>query len=116
MSRGRRSISRVSRRSISTEPRRHLAMGQPAAKKGDRIVATDMHLTQAPPASPVLVPHPFTGIIDGGLSPDVNIMGRPAATQGSTATNTPSHVPIGGSFVKPPANKGTIQKGSLTVN
>jgi uncharacterized Zn-binding protein involved in type VI secretion len=92
-------------------------MGQPAAKQGDQIVATDMHLIQPPPiAPPVLVPHPFTGVIDGGLSPDVNIMGKPAATQGSTATNTPAHVPIGGSFVKPPANKGTIQKGSVTVN
>ena len=91
-------------------------MGQPAAKQGDQIVATDMHLTQAPPAPPVLVPHPFTGVLDGSLSPDVNIMGRPAATQGSTATNTPAHTPIGGSFVKPPANKATVQKGSLTVN
>jgi uncharacterized Zn-binding protein involved in type VI secretion len=91
-------------------------MGQPAAKQGDQIVATDMHLTQTPPAPPALVPHPFTGILDGGLSSDVNIMGKPAATQGSTATNTPAHVPIGGSFLKPPANKGTIQKGSITVN
>jgi uncharacterized Zn-binding protein involved in type VI secretion len=91
-------------------------MGQPAAKQGDQIVATDMHLIQPPPiATPVLVPHPFTGIIDGNLSSDVKIMGLPAATQSSTATNTPVHVPIGGTFIKPPANKGTIQKGSLTV-
>jgi uncharacterized Zn-binding protein involved in type VI secretion len=91
-------------------------MGQPAAKQGDHITATDMHLIQPPPvATPVLLPHPFAGIIDGNLSSDVSIMGRPAATQGSTATNTPPHVPSGGSFVKPPANRGTIQTGSATV-
>jgi uncharacterized Zn-binding protein involved in type VI secretion len=91
-------------------------MGQPAAKQGDQIVATDMHLIQPPPvATPVLLPHPFTGILDGNLSSDVTIMGRPAATQGSTASNTPPHVPSGGSFVRPPANRGTIQTGSTTV-
>ena len=42
-------------------------------------------------------------------------MGRAAATTGSTATNTPPHLPIGGTFQKPPANRGTIQAGSRTV-
>jgi uncharacterized Zn-binding protein involved in type VI secretion len=91
-------------------------MGQPAAKQGDQIVATDTHLIQPPgTVPPVPTPHPFTGIIDGGLSGDVTIMGMPAATQGSTATNTPPHLPIGGTFVMPPANRGTIQLGSQTV-
>jgi uncharacterized Zn-binding protein involved in type VI secretion len=91
-------------------------MGMPAAKKGDQVVAKDMHLIQPPStAPPVLTPHPFTGIIDGGLSSNVNIMGMPAATLNSTATNTPTHVPIGGTFVKPPNNKGIIQTGSGTV-
>ncbi len=91
-------------------------MGVPAAKQGDQVVATDMHLIQPPgPTAPILTPHPFTGIIDGGLSSDVKIMGMPAATQNSTATNTPAHVPIGGTFVKPPANRGTIILGSPTV-
>jgi uncharacterized Zn-binding protein involved in type VI secretion len=90
-------------------------MGQPAAKQGDRITSTDMHLIQPPGAPPVLLPHPFSGIIDGNLSSDVKIGGMPAATQGSTATNTPPHIPSGGTFVKPPANKGTIQIGSQTV-
>jgi uncharacterized Zn-binding protein involved in type VI secretion len=49
------------------------------------------------------------------LSGDVNIMGMPAATKDSTATNTPSHVPIGGTFVKPPMNRATIIMGSTTV-
>ncbi len=91
-------------------------MGLPAAKKGDQVVATDMHLIQPPgPVSPVLTPHPFKGIIDGNLSADVNIMKMPAATLNSTATNTPAHVPIGGTFVKPPSNRATIITGSATL-
>jgi uncharacterized Zn-binding protein involved in type VI secretion len=87
-----------------------------AAKQGDRVVAVDMHLIQPPgPVPPVLVPHPFSGIIDGSLSSDVQIEGKPAATLNSTATNTPPHVPIGGTFVKPPANRATIIMGSGTV-
>ncbi len=42
-------------------------------------------------------------------------MAMPAATMNSTATNTPPHVPIGGTFVKPPANRATITIGSTTV-
>ena len=91
-------------------------MGQPAAKQGDQIVAVDTHLIQPPgPVPPVPTPHPFMGLIDGGLSSDVKIMGMPAATANSTATNTPPHLPIGGVFVSPPSNRATIQSGSTTV-
>jgi len=91
-------------------------VGQPAAKQGDKITAMDMHLIQPPgPTSPVIVPHPFNGIIDNGLSADVNIQGLPAATLNSTATNTPPHIPIGGTFVIPPRNQGRITLGSVTV-
>jgi uncharacterized Zn-binding protein involved in type VI secretion len=91
-------------------------MGLPAARQGDRIVAVDIHLIQPPgPVSPVPVPHPFSGIIDGGVSTDVTIGGAPAATLNSTATNTPPHIPIGGTFVNPPLNRATIIKGSATV-
>ena len=56
-------------------------MGLPAAKQGDQVAATDMHMIQPPaPATPVLLPHPFAGVLDGGLSSDVKIMGLPAAT------------------------------------
>src|SRR3546814_3567775 len=69
--------------------------GMPAAKEGDTVFAIDMHLIQPPgPTSPVVVPHPFTGTLDGELSSDVKIEGMAAATKGSTATNSPSHVPI----------------------
>ena len=91
-------------------------MGQPAARQGDRVTAIDTHLIQPPgPTTPVPVPHPFSGIIDGGTSADVKIGGAAAATKDSTATNTPPHIPIGGSFVNPPSNKGTIITGSATV-
>jgi uncharacterized Zn-binding protein involved in type VI secretion len=91
-------------------------MGMPAAKKGDKITATDLHLIQPPgTAPPTSVPHPFKGTINGSLSANVNIMGKPAATVKSTATNTPAHQPIGGTFVKPPANRGSIIAGSGTV-
>ncbi|TQF06855.1 hypothetical protein E6W39_37530 [Kitasatospora acidiphila] len=90
-------------------------MGQPAAKQGDRVTAVDSHLIQPPSGPPVALPNPFSGVIDGGLSPNVRINGRPAATVGSTATNTPPHVPQGGTFVNPPTNKGSVSTGSSTV-
>lgn len=94
-------------------------MGMPAAKHGDKVIATDIHivLIQAPPGPPipVPVPHSFTGIIDGNLSRNVKIEGLPAATVDSTATNTPSHIPQGGPFQKSPSNKATINMGSTTV-
>ena|SRR5437868_3550628 len=96
-------------------------MGQPAAKKGDQVTAIDTHivLVPAPPAPPVPtpLPHPFNGVINGQLSSDVKVMGLEAATVGSTADNTPPHIPTppGMAFQKPPTNKATIKLGSLTV-
>jgi uncharacterized Zn-binding protein involved in type VI secretion len=95
-------------------------MGQPAAKKGDQITAVDTHIVMVPSAAgpvPTPLPHPFAGIISGGVSSDVNIMGMPAAIVDSTADNTPAHVPTppGTSFQAPPSNKATIKIGSPTV-
>jgi uncharacterized Zn-binding protein involved in type VI secretion len=93
----------------------------PAAKQGDQVVGVDIHivLVPAPPAPPVPtpLPHPFTGILSGSLSTDVMIMGMPAATVGSKATNTPPHIPTppGVSFQAPPQNEATIMMGSFTV-
>lgn len=86
-----------------------------AAKAGDTVTALDTHLIQPPAGGPVLVPHPFSGRLDDGLSPDVRIQGRRAATVGSTATNVPPHAPLGGTFVHLPANRGTVTTGSSTV-
>jgi uncharacterized Zn-binding protein involved in type VI secretion len=83
-------------------------------------MATDTHIVMVP-AGPALVPtplpHPFVGMIDGGLISTVKIAGQPAAVVGSTASNSPSHMPTppGVSFQKPPANQATIQAGSATV-
>jgi len=93
-------------------------MGSPAAKQGDRVTATDQHLIQppgAPPPTPVLTPHPFSGVLKQILSSDVKIEGQAAATVGSVAVNTPAHLPIGGIFVNPPDNRGTIKAGSSSV-
>ncbi len=93
-------------------------MGQPAAKLGDRIMATDTHIIMVPsPGGPVPtpMPMPFNGIINGGLSNNVRIEGKPAAVLGSTAINTPPHIPTGGPFQRPPTNQGRIMIGSSTV-
>ena len=93
-------------------------MGQPAAKQGDQVVGVDTHIVVVPGSpAPVPLPHPFAGMLSGGLSTDVKISGKPAAVVGSTADNSPPHLPTppGVSFQKPPANKATIQAGSQTV-
>jgi len=94
-------------------------MGQPAAKQGDQITATDTHIILVPAAAgapvPTPTPLPFSGILQSNLSTNVQIMGQPAATVGSIANNTPPHIPIGGSFSKPPSNMGQIIQGSATV-
>jgi len=95
-------------------------MGQPAAKANDQIVGVDTHIVMVPsPGGPVPtpLPHPFSGIINGSTISTVKIAGQPAAVVGSTADNTPAHIPTppGVSFQKPPSNKATIQTGSATV-
>lgn len=92
----------------------------PAAKKDDQILGIDVHIVMVPsPGGPVPtpLPHPFTGMIDGELSSSVQIMGKPAATVGSTASNKPSHIPTppGTAFQKPPMNKSKIIMGSPNV-
>ncbi|MBX0331212.1 PAAR domain-containing protein [Oscillochloris sp. ZM17-4] len=94
-------------------------MGKLAARQGDRVVATDIHIILVPAAAgapvPTPTPLPFSGALDGGLSADVRVNSRPAATQGSTATNTPPHIPAGGPFQRPPSNRSQIVSGSLRV-
>jgi uncharacterized Zn-binding protein involved in type VI secretion len=95
-------------------------MGQPAAKANDQIVATDTHIVLVP-AGPAIVPtplpHPFAGLLDGNLAPSVSIAGMAAAVTGSTADNTPPHIPTppGTAFQVPPTNLATVQMGSATV-
>jgi uncharacterized Zn-binding protein involved in type VI secretion len=80
------------------------------------VTATDTDLIQPPgPTTPTPVLHPLPGVIDGALSTDVSIEGRPAATVNSAAANPPPELPIGGTFVVPPANRATIVRGSAPV-
>jgi uncharacterized Zn-binding protein involved in type VI secretion len=95
-------------------------VGLPLAKANDQVLATDIHIVFVPygPALvPTPLPHPFSGVIDGGLVPTVNVGGQAAAVVGSTADNQPPHIPTppGTSFQVPPSNRGTIQIGSATV-
>jgi uncharacterized Zn-binding protein involved in type VI secretion len=90
----------------------------PAAKMGDKVTATDIHIIMVPtPGGPVPtpLPHPFIGTIAQNVSPNVLIQGRPAATVGSIALNMPPHIPQGGPFQIPPTNQATIISGSATV-
>jgi uncharacterized Zn-binding protein involved in type VI secretion len=92
-------------------------MGQPGAKQGDTITATDNHMVIVPGSGTMLLPHTFNGTITNNLSRNVNIMGCPAATVDSTADNIPPHIPSppGTMFQTPPANRATITTGSSTV-
>jgi uncharacterized Zn-binding protein involved in type VI secretion len=96
-------------------------MGQPAAKQGDQVTAVDTHIVMVPSGPgtvPSPLPHPFAGVISGGLSSNVNINGMPVATVGSTADNAPPHIPTppGVTFQAAPSNKATIKTGSATVS
>jgi uncharacterized Zn-binding protein involved in type VI secretion len=93
-------------------------VGLPAAKQGDQVQATDTHIVLVPsPGGPVPtpVPLPFTGVLNAGLSTNVMIMGLPAATVGSIASNVPAHIPPGNPFARPPTNQGRVVMGSMTV-
>ena len=95
-------------------------MGKPAARQGDQIVATDTHIVLVPSETgprPVPMPHSFVGGLSGNLSGSVRINGRFAATVGSTARNTPPHIPTppGTAFQVPPTNMGTVLSGSGRV-
>src|SRR4051812_45141752 len=86
-------------------------MGKPAAKLGDQVVGTDIHIVLVPSSGgPVPTPRslPFSGRIMTGCSTDVLIEGKPAAVHGSVALNLPPHVPTGGTFQKQPDNRGTV--------
>jgi uncharacterized Zn-binding protein involved in type VI secretion len=93
-------------------------MPQPAAKMGDKVVALDIHIIMIPtPTGPVPtpLPHPFNGTLMSNLSTNVLIEGKPAATIGSIAMNTPPHIPQGGPFQVPPTNQAQVMTGSPTV-
>lgn len=95
-------------------------MGAPAANGSSMVTATDTHIVMVPSAGgpiPTPLPHVFSGTINGGLVSSVKIGGQPAAVVGSTAANSPAHLPTppGTAFQKPPSNQGSVFMGSPTV-
>jgi RHS repeat-associated protein len=58
----------------------------------------------------------ISGLFGGSFSGPVLINGMPAANTGTQVKGMPVHVPIGGVFVNPPSNEGTIITGSKTVH
>jgi RHS repeat-associated protein len=107
-----------------------------AAKWFDPVLGIDIHLILTPAGVTVPVPHPFIGFvfdpagllvgmaISGAISAvfggpfkgPVYINGMPAANTGTLVRGMPVHIPIGGTFVYPPSNEGTIITGSKTVH
>ena len=89
-----------------------------AARANDSVTAQDTHIVLVPsPSGTTPTPQvlPFNGRLVSGLSTNVLVNGRPVAVQGSVAMNQPPHIPVGGTFQKPPSNQGTVQRGSATV-
>lgn len=94
----------------------------PAAKHFDPLLGVDVHIIQPPgPVPPVPVPHPFVGfVIDPFdyapiIGATVMVNGIPRAQAGTAGKCVPPHIPIGGVFVKPPANESEMFMGSATV-
>lgn len=93
-------------------------MGKPAATQGDMVVGIDIHVVMIPsPGGPIPtpLPSPFVGQLSDVLSATVMIDNQAVAIVGSTADNSPPHIPAGGPFQKTPADKATVQQGSTTV-
>lgn len=97
-------------------------MRQPAARKTDQVLGSDTHLVLVPSGTgtvPTLLPgHVFSGRIETKTWLDVRIEGQPTATVDSVARNDPPHTPVppGTSFAKPPSNRGSVSRGSGSVN
>lgn len=101
-------------------------MTQPAAKQGDQLVSDNTSMVWVlPPGGPpppplIAVPFAYTGPINAGVSTNVFVMGQPAATVNSTATNTttPSLQPavtLVGALQSTVDDTGTISAGSGSV-
>ena len=96
----------------------------PAAKHFDPVIGVDIHIIQPPgPVPPVPVPHPFIGFLFDPFDyapifgATVMVNGVPRAIAGTNGRTVPGvHFPIGGTFVKPPANECEMFMGSSTVD
>ena len=107
---------------VAPDPAEHLERGssdgRPLAHEGDTVVGIDVHIVDVPsPAGPVPtpLPHPFKGRLDRELAASVTVEDKPAALEGSLATNGPTHVPQGGTFKQTPKDEAKVKTGSPTV-
>lgn len=92
----------------------------PATRRSDTVTGVDTHVVLVPSpsgATPTPLPHPFSGTLTDSLVGSVLINDRPAAVRGSVAPNDPKHTPTppGTSFQRPPADRGTVSRGSGSV-
>lgn len=94
----------------------------PAAKTLDPVMGVDVHIVQPPgPVPPVPIPHPFIGMLIDPfdfvpiIGATIFVNGSPRALAGTAGKALPPHIPIGGMFVKPPANECEMFMGSSTV-
>jgi RHS repeat-associated protein len=94
-----------------------------AAKHFDPIIGIDIHIIQPPgPVPPVPIPHPFIGMVIDPfdyvpiVGSTVLVNGIHRAQAGTAGKCIPPHIPIGGTFIKPPGNEGEIFMGSSTVS
>jgi RHS repeat-associated protein len=86
------------------------------------VLGVDIHIIQPPgPVPPVPIPHPYVGIVFDPadyvpiIGSTVSIHGLPRAIAGTAGKPIPSHIPIGGTFIKPPGNEDEDFMGSSTV-
>lgn len=95
----------------------------PAAKHFDPVLGVDIHIIQPPgPVPPIPIPHPHVGMIIDPfdyapiIGATVMINSIPRAIAGTSGKCLPSHIPLGGVFVKPPASENEMFMGSSTVS
>jgi RHS repeat-associated protein len=86
------------------------------------VIGVDIHIIQPPgPVPPLPIPHPYIGIVFDPadyipiIGSTISIHGLPRAIAGTAGKSVPSHIPIGGTFVKPPGNEDEDFMGSSTV-
>ena len=95
-------------------------MGAPAAVQGDRITGVCTHHS-IPGGSGNPQPVPamdFSAPLTKGLAASVEIMGKPAAVQGSSGYNTPPHKPSlhpSDPYATPQSQEGKVAGGAPTV-
>ncbi|WNG24315.1 hypothetical protein F0U62_10020 [Cystobacter fuscus] len=95
----------------------------PAAKHFDPLLGIDIHLILPPGGvPPVPIPHPHIGMVFDPmdyvpiLGATVLVGGVPRAQAGTSGIALSPHIPMGGVFIKPPANESEVFMGSSTVS